>query len=139
MCFLLVERSFKPIPNTALSEYDFFSLNPIQKVTIFVSPSLNANGPDRPLLFSVQLDDGSVHKVQPISNTAPGTLPPGWGGVNGFVANSIASPSVQVQAGAGKHTLRIGMMEPAVVVQKIVIDAGGLKPSYLGPPESIIV
>ncbi|PFH48837.1 glycoside hydrolase family 115 protein [Amanita thiersii Skay4041] len=120
-------------------EYDFFSLNPIQKVTIFVSPSLNANGPDRPLLFSVQLDDGSVHKVQPISNTAPGTLPPGWGGVNGFVANSIASPSVQVQAGAGKHTLRIGMMEPAVVVQKIVIDAGGLKPSYLGPPESIIV
>lgn len=35
-----------------------------------------------------------------------------------------------------RHTLRIRPLDPALVMQKIMIDLGGLKPSFLGAPES---
>ncbi len=36
----------------------------------------------------------------------------------------------------GAHTLKIWMMDAGIVFQKFVIDAGGKRATYLGPPES---
>ena len=38
----------------------------------------------------------------------------------------------------GKHTLKFWVIDPGIVLQKIVIDFGGLKPSYMGPNETKI-
>jgi len=122
-------------------EYDFFTFKGGNAtVTTFVSPSLNANGLDRPLGFAVQLDSLATQSSYFIPFAKPGDLPVQWNSPDGFVANSIVSvPMKWSGLSVGAHTVKIFMIEPAVVVQKIVVDTGGLKPSYLGPPESIIV
>lgn len=47
----------------------------------------------------------------------------------------IAAARLKVSA-PGKHTLCIYGVEAGVVLEKIVIDCGGLRPSYLGPKET---
>jgi Gylcosyl hydrolase family 115 C-terminal domain len=55
------------------------------------------------------------------------------------VLNSTAKVSTKVKLDApGAHVLRIYMLDPGVVLDKIVLDTGGLRPSYLGPPETRI-
>jgi hypothetical protein len=39
----------------------------------------------------------------------------------------------------GAHTLKVRLLEPGTVLMRILIDFGGLRDSYLGPPESVRV
>ena len=42
-------------------------------------------------------------------------------------------------SGSGEHIIRFWAETPELVLEKIVVDFGGVKQSYLGPPESEVV
>jgi len=53
------------------------------------------------------------------------------------VLDATATGTVNLKvATPGFHLLKLYMVDPGVVVDKIVLDAGDLRPSYLGPPET---
>ncbi len=54
------------------------------------------------------------------------------------IRNSTINKAKVVIDKVGKHTLKIYSVDPGMILQKIVIDMGGLKDSYLGPKSSKI-
>ena len=53
-------------------------------------------------------------------------------------STTIGSSTLDVTT-AGAHVLKIYMVDPGVVLDKLVLDTGGARPSYFGPPETKIV
>ena len=56
-----------------------------------------------------------------------------WVGENIIIKTSKHNIST-----AGKHVIKYWMVNSGVVLQKIVADFGGMKKTYLGPPETKI-
>ena len=58
--------------------------------------------------------------------------------MNNWVGNKIIiKTSKHFISQPGKHIVKYWMIDPAIILQKLVVDFGGLKPSYLGPQESV--
>jgi hypothetical protein len=112
-------------------EYDFYTLNSAAvKLALYFSPTLNFHN-NEGLQYAVSIDN---EEPQIFSLNKDGNSGGVW---NNWVANNvIIKTSSHTIAKAGKHTLKYWMISPAVVLQKLVVDLGGAKPSYLGPPET---
>jgi hypothetical protein len=52
------------------------------------------------------------------------------------VADGVTVVTSRHRVAPGARVLKLWALDPALVFQKIVVDGGGVKPSYLGPPES---
>ncbi|MET9459757.1 glycosyl hydrolase 115 family protein [Streptomyces canus] len=99
-------------------------------VTVFRLPSLDERGQRR---VAVGLDDQPV-TVLSGQAVATGNRGDAWARqVEDGVERLTATVTV---AEAGEHVLRIFMVDPAIAVDQIVIDTGGLPATYLAPPES---
>jgi hypothetical protein len=116
-------------------EYRMYLFKPgkLQVLTTF-APALNYV-PGRGVRYAISFDDETPQILD--------IVPKDFDARNGnreweeSVRNASRTISSSHQlSGAGYHTLKIHMVDPGVVMQKIVVDAGGLKSSYLGPPES---
>jgi beta-xylosidase len=109
------------------------------KVHAYFSPTLNfrpdTSRPVRGLCYAISFD-GDEPKVLPIQSesTADWKYPEVW--MQGVSDNIRIVTSRHTLSSPGEHLLKFWMVDPGVVLQKLVVETGALQPSYLGPPES---
>ena len=89
----------------------------------------------RGLRYAIGLDDEPPQVVEVDANVEVASRQ--WA-QHVLDATTIGAATLQV-ATAGPHVLKIYMVDAGVVLDKIVLDGGGLRPSYLGPAETKII
>lgn len=101
------------------------------KISTFLSPTLdftNTNG----LFYAISIDD---EKPQLINISDPEKRK--WD--TDVSENIKILTSVHQVKNAGNHIIKFWMVNPGVVLQKIVVSTKTLPYSYLGPPESPVI
>ncbi|KAG2421945.1 hypothetical protein HFD88_005921 [Aspergillus terreus] len=130
-------------PNTCPSQtihdgpvltYDLytFTSSPNATVNLYLGPSLNINRL-RPLLLAVSVDDSNPVMLQPVADYVLGPPEGGENAIEGIWMRSVAVGPIS----PGRHTLRYWALEPGLIVEKLVLNLGGVRQSFLGPPESL--
>ncbi|MGW2029061.1 glycosyl hydrolase 115 family protein [Streptomyces sp. NPDC001811] len=120
-------------------EYEVTLLSAPGEVTVWahLSPR-NPAVPGVPgLRYGVSLDDGPVRTVDITAGADDGALNTVWARHTSDNVNATAT--THTVTGPGVHRLRFWMVDPTVVVQRLLIDTGGLPRLYLGPLESMRV
>ncbi len=120
--------------------YNFFFLHkPTQaesEVTLYFAPTQNFKK-GTGLHFALSMDNNNPLIV----NLNEGMNIPDWQYPDWFnqaVSHKTMIKKVKLKIeNEGIHQLKYYMIDGGIVLQKIVIDNGGVKSSYLGPPESI--
>lgn len=121
-----------PDENTYL-EYDFeTSYNGNATVYILLSPTLNFND-NKGLHYAVSINGGKEEIVNFNGQYNDQKI---WWSWNAWAINETTVQQTISSSPTNRHTLRFRPLDPGIVLQKIMIDFGGLKPSYLGAPES---
>jgi len=133
--FPVAAASVRPPENSPRLDYRMYLFSTgVVEVTSILSPCLNF-APDRGVRLAVSFDDEAPQILT--------VVPKGYFVDNGnrdweeFVKDSVRKiKSRHTISQPGYHTFKVWMVDPGVVLQKIVVNTGGVRPSYLGPPES---
>jgi len=124
-------------------EYDIYIYDTGSfKLHAYFSPTLNFHHDSTGLQYAISIDD---QQPQIVSINKDDNNPRAW---NQWVADNIIitttthsirskGPTSANSPGAGRHIIKYWALSPAIVLQKLVLDCGGLQPSYLGPQETI--
>jgi hypothetical protein len=128
--FPVTAESVAPPRDSPCLEYKMYLFDPhAVEVEAILAPTLNFV-PGRGLRYAISFDDQAPQVIDALAKHA----------VNDWetsVKDSVRKvKSIHSLAGSGYHTLKFWMVDPGVVLHKLVVNLGGVKPSYLGPPES---
>jgi hypothetical protein len=103
-------------------------------VAVMLSPRNNVLPTDG-LTYAVSIDDAEPQIVNVTAATGADD-----GGMNRQwernTSDNVAVTWTTHAAAPGVHTLKLWMVDPTVIVQKVVVETRPLPYSYLGPPES---
>jgi len=119
----------KPSDETTHLEYNFIVRNAGDIcVRLYVSPTLDFT--DRGALrYGVSIDEETPQIIN--------IHDPKFGNWNKWVSENVIKPTSQHSLSeGGSHTLKIFVVDPGVVFQKVVIETGDPTDLYLGPQES---
>lgn len=128
-------KSFTDLHNAPTLEYTcyLFSTGKIELNTL-IAPTLNCL-PDADMRFAVAIDNEQPQIVQIPRISVNGAHDDAtW---SQTVINNIrVCKTEHLIQRPGNHIIRIFMIDPIVTLQRLVLDTGGLKPSFFYPPES---
>lgn len=94
-----------------------------------LAPTLNFV-PGRGLRFAVSIDDGPHTVIDALAHNTEID----W---EAAVSDGVKRVSIPLSSlSSGYHTLKIWMVDPGVVLERMVLSHAALRPAYLGPPES---
>lgn len=132
--FPVTAKEQQPGGNAPRLEYEFYTYSKDSlKLMAYFSPTLNFHNTAEGLQYAVSIDDETPQIIS-INKEDKAT---GSGIWNKWVAeNIIIKTTSHSISQPGKHILKYWMVNPGVVLQKLVVDLGGVKSSYLGPPET---
>jgi hypothetical protein len=124
----------KPAANNSRLEYEVYTYSQDSlKINAYFSPTLNYHNTDEGLQYAIAIDEEAPQIIS-INKEDRNT---GGGIWNKWVGeNIIIKISMHKIAKPGRHIVKYWMVNPGVILQKLVLDLGGLEPSYLGPPET---
>ena len=126
---VLPQNAYPQADDAVYVEYDLQTVSSGDaEVLLLLAPTLNFNA-NKGLRYALSFDGGKEETVN-FNGHYRGELGK-WQG------ERIIRSATRMNLGdKGKHSLRIRVLDPGIVLEKILIDFGGLKPSYLGAPES---
>ncbi|HVZ25739.1 MAG TPA: glycosyl hydrolase 115 family protein, partial [Sediminibacterium sp.] len=113
-------------------DYDFYVYDTgYAALSMYCAPTLNFRG-DTGLRFAVSIDGEPLQEINLNKDDNNTRVWESW------VANDIIIKTTQHRLlKPGKHILHLWMISPAVVFEKLVLNLGGVRSSYLGPPETM--
>ena len=116
--------------NSPVMEYDFYSFNFGQANVRVQAIPTHAFYEGKGVRCAVAIDDAEpvVLDFQTFGRSDE------W--MQNVLKNASVKSASQIINKAGKHTLKIWMVDPGVMIDRVLIDLGGWKDSYSFPPET---
>ena len=125
-------QNIRKLAETPRAEYDFYTFS-AGTVTVYTyALPLFPINTQRNTRYGVMIDDGIVHWVSTAAKEYSGQ----WK-QNVVRNNAIGIVNLNIEK-PGKHTLKLLCADPGMVIQKVIIDFGGMKRSYLGPQPTLV-